>query len=127
MDRILGSRPKAYETDPETGANTLLGFVFLTTDIVPDERAYGGPIEILAGMTVYGVITGIHLVRHREPWGPFSIERPDFAPQFVGKSILDPFEVGNDIDAITRVTITLDGATRAIRKSARQIARQYRP
>ena len=116
---------KAYKTDEETGDNTLVGFVFLTTDVEPDERAYGGPIDILVGMTTDGILTGIRLIKHREPWGPMSIERRNYAPQFVGKSILDPFEVGRDINAVTRVTITLDGAARAIRKSARQIARQH--
>ncbi len=116
---------KAYKTDPDTGENTLIGFVFLTTEVEPDERAYGGPIDILVGMITDGVLTAIRVVKHREPWGPFSIERKDFAPQFVGKSILDPFELGRDIDAIARVTITLDGAVRAIRKSARKIARQH--
>ncbi len=116
---------KAYKADAETGENTLIGFVFLTTDVEPDERAYGGPIDILVGMTTDGVLTGIRVVKHREPWGSFSVERKDFAPQFVGKSVLDPFEVDRDIDAIARVTITLDGAVRAIRKSARKVARQH--
>ena len=116
---------QAYKANAETGENTLVGFVFLTTDVEPEERAYGGPIDILVGMTTAGVLTGIRVVKHREPWGPFSIERKDFAPQFVGKSLLDAFEVGRDIDAIARVTITLDGAARAIRKSARKVARQH--
>ncbi len=116
---------KAYKSDEETGETRHVGFVFLTTDVVPDERAYGGPIDILVGMTTDGVLTGIRVVKHREPWGPFFIERKDYAPQFIGKSVLDPFEVGEDIDAVTRVTLTMDGAARAIRKSARQIARQY--
>lgn len=115
----------AYATDPDNGENTLIGFVFLTTDVEPEERAYGGPIEILVGMTTNGVLTGIRVVKHTEPWGPFSIEEEAFAPQFVGKSVLDPFEVGRDIDAVTRVTITVDGAVRTIRKSARKIARQH--
>ncbi len=45
--------------------------------------------------------------------------------QFTGKSILDRLTVGDDIDSVTRATITVEGATRAIRKSARKIARQH--
>jgi hypothetical protein len=36
---------KAYTTDPNSGTLTLVGFFFLTTDVEPEERAYGGPIE----------------------------------------------------------------------------------
>lgn len=116
---------KAFSKDVETGDLHLLGYVFLTTDVEPHERAYGGPIPILVGMTVDGVLTGVKVRPHNEPWSTFSIDPPEFAEQFVGKSVLDPFEVGRDIDAVTRVTITVNGATRVIKKSARKIARQH--
>jgi hypothetical protein len=64
------------------------------------------------------------VVKHREPYGDFSIDRPEFAAQFVGKSIRDPFTVGSDIDAVSRATISITSATRAIRNSARRVARQ---
>ena len=116
---------KAYKTDPKTGATTLVGVVFLTTDVEPDEWAYGGPIDILVGLTTEGVITAVRVLDHREPFGSFSIEPPEFADQFEGKSIFDPFEEGRDIDSVTRATITIEGAARVIRVSARKVARKY--
>ncbi len=115
----------AYKTDPESGVNTLVGFVFMTDEVEPDEWAYGGEIEALVGMTTEGVITKVKIVDHYEPFGYFSIDPPEFATQFDGKSILERFEEGYDVDSVTGATITVDGAARVIRKSARRIARAY--
>ena len=50
--------------------------------------------------------------------------RPAFAAQFRGKDVRDPFKLGGDIDAVSRATITMSSAVRAIRSSARRIARE---
>ena len=103
---------------------TLLGLAFWTTELDPLERAYDGPIKILVGMDTKGVLTGVVVVEHHEPYGNFSIERPEFAAQFRGKSIRDAFKVGADVDAISRATISVTSSARAIRNSARLAARQ---
>ena len=42
---------KAYGADPRTTPNPpLLGYAFWTTDLVPHERAYHGPIHFLVGL-----------------------------------------------------------------------------
>jgi NosR/NirI family transcriptional regulator, nitrous oxide reductase regulator len=103
---------------------TLLGFVFWTTDLEPLERGYDGPIRMLVGMNTTGVLTGVLVVDHREPYGSFSVDPMEFAAQFNGKSIRDPFKVGVDVDAVSRASITIGSATRAIRNSSRRLARQ---
>src|SRR5262245_11048647 len=65
-----------------SGAPKLVGFAFWTTELVPLERAYDGPIEMLVGMDTQGVLTGVVVVEHHEPYGNFSIEPPQFAAQF---------------------------------------------
>lgn len=123
-----GGKPphyKAYRIDPDTEEETLVGFVFFTTDVEPLERGYEGPIEIMVGMDTAGVISAIRVMRHHEPYGWFSIEPFLFSSQFREKSILDPFRIGRDIDGVSRATITISSATRVIRKSARRIAKQY--
>ena len=114
---------KAYGTDG-SGAPTLLGVAFWTTELEPLERAYDGPIKILVGLDTHGSIVGVLVVEHREPYGYFSVEPPGFAVQFKGKSIRDSFVVGKDIDSVSRATITMTSTTRAIRNSSRRIARQ---
>ena len=115
---------KAFTGDPRAGAQTLLGFVFWTTELEPLERGYDGPIKMLVGLDTTGVLTGVIVVEHHEPYGNFSVEPPEFAAQFKGKSIRDQFKVGVDVDAVSRATITMTSATRAIRNSARRVARQ---
>ena len=104
---------------------TLLGYAFWTTEILPLERAYGGPIAVLVGMDTKGILSGIVIVEHHEPYGDFSIDPPAFAAQFKGKDVRDPFKLGEDIDAVSRATITMSSAVRTIRNSSRRIARAY--
>jgi transcriptional regulator of nitric oxide reductase len=103
----------------------VLGYAVWTTEVVPLERGYGGPIPILVGIDAKGVISGIILGDHREPYGDFSIDRPEFAAHFRNKDIRDPFRLGQDIDAVSRATITMRSAVRAVRDSARRVARQF--
>ena len=116
---------KAYQIDPETGARKLIGFVFFTVDAEPRERGYEGPINIAVGVDLQGAITQIKVVAHREPYGYFSIDRARFAEQFLGKSILDRFRVGRDVDAVSRATISIGTASRSIRKGARRILKRH--
>ena len=104
------------------GGQQVIGLVFWTTELEPLERGYDGPIKILVGMDTKGVLTGVIVAGHNEPYGDFSVDRPEFAAQFKGKSIRDPFRVGADVDAVSRATITVTSAARAIRNSARRMA-----
>jgi NosR/NirI family transcriptional regulator, nitrous oxide reductase regulator len=115
---------KAFVTDQRSGLQTLLGLAFWTTELDPLERGYDGPIKMLVGMDTSGLLTGIIVTEHHEPYGDFSVDRAEFAAQFRGKNIRDPFKVGSDIDAVSRATITVTSASRAVRNSARRAARQ---
>lgn len=104
---------------------TLQGYAFWTTEILPLERGYGGPIAVLVGLDTKGTLTGVIVGEHHEPYGDFSIDPPGFAAQFKGKDVRDPFKLGEDVDAVSRATITMSSAVRAIRNSARRMARQF--
>ena len=115
---------KAFATDPQTGSQALVGLAFWTTEIEPLERGYDGPIKILVGMNPRGILSGIIVVDHHEPYGYFSVDLPEFAAQFAGKDIRDAFRVGADIDAISRASISVGSSSRAVRNGARRLARQ---
>jgi NosR/NirI family transcriptional regulator, nitrous oxide reductase regulator len=123
----LGGTPPhitAYRTDPGSDSRVRpLGFAFWTTDLVPNERGYHGPIRILVGMDAAGILAGVVIDSDTEPYGYFSIEPPAFAAQFKGKSIRDGFRVGADVDAVSRASLSIGSATRAIRDSSRMVAR----
>jgi hypothetical protein len=80
---------------------------------------------MLIGMDPGGTLIDISMVYHNEPFGYFSVDPARFLEQFRGKSVLAPMTVGTDIDAVSRATITNDSAVRAIRESARRMAREY--
>jgi NosR/NirI family nitrous oxide reductase transcriptional regulator len=107
------------------GSQTIVGYAFWTTELVPLERGYGGPIAILVGLDPKGILAGILVGEHHEPYGDFSIDPASFAAQFKGKDVRDPFKLGGDIDAVSRATITMSSAVRAIRNSSRRVARQF--
>jgi NosR/NirI family nitrous oxide reductase transcriptional regulator len=111
---------KAY-----AGGDTVAGYAFWTTELEPLERGFDGPIKILVGLDTKGILTGIIVAQHNEPYGNFSVDLPRFPAQFRGKTIRDPFKVGGDIDAVSRATMTVSSAARAVRNSARRIARQF--
>lgn len=117
---------KAYGADPKTTANPpLLGYAFWTTDLVPNEFGYHGPIHVLVGMDLTGILTGAIVDYDSEPYGYFSVQPPEFGAQFVRKSVRAPFKVGGDIHAVSRATISVTSATRAIRDSARIMAKTF--
>jgi transcriptional regulator of nitric oxide reductase len=116
--------PPHYKAFGPGGAGNVLGFAFWTTEAVPLERGYGGPIPILVGINTKGVLAGVSVGEHREPYGDFSIDMPNFPAQFKNKDVRDPFKLGEDIDAVSRATITMSAAVRTIRNGSRRIARQ---
>lgn len=121
-----GGDPPHYKAFSGAGSSqALLGYAFWTTELVPLERGYSGPIAILVGLDTKGVLTGIVMGEHHEPYGDFSIDRPQFAAHFRNKDVRDPFRLGEDIDAVARATITMASAVRAIRNSSRRVARQF--
>jgi len=114
----------AYSVDPQkTPSSDPLGFAFWTTDLVPNEHGYHGPIHILVGMNMSGVLTGVVVDYDSEPYGYFSVEPKEFAAQFTNKSIRDQFRVGGDVDAVSRASLSINSAARAIRDSSRMMAR----
>jgi transcriptional regulator of nitric oxide reductase len=122
-----GAPPHITAFVNSAGAQVEAGYAFWTTELEPLERGYHGPIKILVGMDRKGILAGVIVVENHEPYGNFSVEPPQFALQFKGKDIRDPFKVGRDVDAVSRASITIESATRAIRNSARRVARELLP
>lgn len=114
----------AYGADPEKTPNdAVIGYIFWTTDMVPYEHGYHGAIHILVGLNLNGTINGAVVDYDSEPYGYFSVELTEFAVQFKGKSIFDKFQVGVDVDVVSRASLSIASATRAIRDSTRIMAR----
>ena len=119
-EHIRGYRDTGDGSEPE-----LVGYVFFTKDIGARWRGYIGSIPILVGLDLKGRLTGVHILKHFEPYGYRSINLPEYAAQFEGKSVLDPFKVYEDVDGYSGATISVAAATRTIRHAARSMAREF--
>ena len=87
--------------------NNLIGYCVNSKDVAPDVKGYSGPIEILIGFSIYGSIEGLKILHHAETSSYANgITERSFLDQFIGKGPKDRFIVGEDIDAITRATIS---------------------
>jgi transcriptional regulator of nitric oxide reductase len=117
---------KVYGADPKSNPNApLIGFIFWTTDVSPNDYGYHGPIHFLVGMDTHGIIQGVVMDYNSEPYGYFSVDPPKFVEQFKNKSIRDPFVIGRDIAAVSRASITMNHAARVLRDSTRTMAKTF--
>ena len=88
--------------------------------------SYGGPIKILTGVNIDGSIAGVKIMEHQDTPGlganaaspSYFVDRArgiTFYGQFTGKKVSDPFEVKNDVVAITASTITSRAVSAAVK------------
>lgn len=115
------------------GEKNVVGYVFLSTDIV-DIPAYSGkPIVTLIGMDTRGVITGVRILKHSEPILLAGIPESvlvTFIHQYYGKSAGAKLEIGQGrsgvtgLDGISGATVTAIAENQVISRSAYDIARQ---
>ncbi len=123
------------DDDSEKDDRELIGYVFLSTDIV-DIPAYSGkPVVTLIGMDTRGIVTGVRVLRHSEPillLGIPEAELTKFIFQYVGKFVGDKITVGKGntgqgmigLDAITGATVTVIAENQVVLRSGLAIARQ---
>lgn len=130
-------KPSYVEAYRHAGANgrELIGYVFLSTDIV-DIPAYSGkPVVTLIGMDTRGIIVGVRILRHSEPILLLGIPEAAltrFVMQYLGKFVGDKIEVGKrragegviGMDAITGATVTVIAQNQVILRSGLAVARQ---
>ena len=92
---------------------------------VTAREGYAGPIRILVGVGIDGVVTGVRIVEHRETPGlgdRIDQSRSDWVYQFDGRSLGNPVEArwlldvdGGDFDQLTGASVTPRAVIKAIR------------
>jgi NosR/NirI family nitrous oxide reductase transcriptional regulator len=119
----------------EGGKTRLVGYVFLSTDVV-DIPAYSGkPVVTLIGMDTRGIITGVRVLKHSEPILLAGIPESallKFIHQYVGKPADAKLVIGRGqqdqgalgLDAISGATVTAIAENQVISRSAYAIGRQ---
>jgi NosR/NirI family nitrous oxide reductase transcriptional regulator len=110
----------------------LIGYAFLTSDMVNIPAYSGQPINILVGIDTGGHITGTRIVHHEEPIlaAGVSEERlAKFVDQYRGKSTSGRIIVGGQregyatVDAISGATITIMVVNATITRAVKMVAK----
>jgi ferredoxin len=125
---LQGTPPAA----PVHQAERLLGYVFLTADVLQIPAYSGKPINNLVGIDVEGRITGVRIVAHEEPIlviGVTPKHLRQFVDQYRGKSVADRIAIGGSmrpgdvvIDSITGASITAMVENVTVMRSAQRVA-----
>ena len=96
-------------------------YAFTSGDAGVEVEGYGGPLQVLVLMDEWGYIEKVELLPNRET--PSYLTEIDWLlEQFTGRSVEDKLTVNEDIDAITRATVTSVALTDTVRLSSRRAA-----
>lgn len=116
---------------PVYANDQLIGYAFLTADMVRIPAYSGRPINVLVGIDTAGHITGARIVQHEEPIlaAGVSEERlAKFVDQYRGKPANGRIVVGGQregyatVDAISGATITVMVINASITRAVRMVA-----
>lgn len=115
---------KKISSDPE--GYGVYGREHLKYYLYPEKSiGWGGPMKVAPVVDIDGKIQEIMVLEHRETPAFFQfIFSSGFFDQFTGKGILDPLELGSDIDGVTGATVSSIAFVEAVRKAMNQTARE---
>lgn len=112
--------------------DTLLGYIFLSTDIVDIPGYSGKPLVTLIGIDTKGTIVVAKVVKHHEPILLVGIPEgalQKFVSQYIGVNAGDKVVLGKSgdpkvkaVDAVSGATVTVIAEDRTIMKSTRSVA-----
>ncbi|MBN9547705.1 MAG: FMN-binding protein, partial [Alphaproteobacteria bacterium] len=105
----------------------LVGYAFVTGDVVDSTGYSGKPINIVVGIDLDGKITGAKLVEHHEPIVLVGIPQAKiehYINGFIGRRVLDPREATRmPVDIVSGATVTMMVIADSMTQSAVKIAR----
>lgn len=99
--------------------DTLKGYIITATS----KNGYGGDIQIVVGVSLEGMVTGVEILSISETAGlGMNAQKEEFREQYVGKSIdahgykvtKSDAAAENEIDAISGATVTSNAVTDAV-------------
>ncbi len=116
---------------PALAGDEVLGWVFLTTDLVSTTGYSGKPIDTLVGIDTDGILTSVQLVKHAEPIVLVGIPESEIkqvTENYAGLDIkkeAEQFGSAHELDIISGATVTImvidDSVVRASLKVARSL------
>ncbi|MBI5461182.1 MAG: 4Fe-4S binding protein, partial [Gammaproteobacteria bacterium] len=125
----FGGEPRAA---PVLAQGAVIGYVYLTDQILPIPAYSGKPISTLVALDMTGTIVGVRIVHHEEPIllaGVSEAQLAAYVEQYRGINAGDRIKVGGaaregyaTVDAITGATITVMVVNQTISKTLQKVA-----
>jgi len=108
--------------------NNIIGYV-----VKVSSKGFGGPIEMMVGVSGDGLLKGIKILKHSETPGLGDhANKPEFSNQYMDKSIENSLEVvkreassDNEIQAISGATITSKAVTAGVNEVIEFIKKNF--
>ena len=108
----------------------LAGYVFSSRQTVHSTGYSAKPLDVIVGLDLNGVITGVAIAEHHEPILVIGVTDEDldaFAAQYVGIDIRDPIRLSSSrrdggLDAVSGATISSLVMNDAVLRSSRAVA-----
>lgn len=111
--RLLGEEPE----------QSLLAVGACSRDLGITVRGWGGELTILAALSPEGRVLDSRIWKHSEtPEYLARLERCRWLEGLRGKSYGDAFHVGDDLDGVSRATVTVQALARSFRQTLRRLA-----
>lgn len=116
--------PEVVEGFSAMKGTTVTGYVIKSTP-----RGFGGPVEVVAGISIDGIIQGVRMGNHQETPGLGTIAKlPVFYEQYNGMKTDQPIGVNKtmsteyEIQAISGATITSSCVTKGVNNAIEAIS-----
>lgn len=88
-----------------------------------EASGYAGPVSVLTGISPNGEILGVEVIDQTETPGFFAlIETSSYLEDMLGKSADSPFALGEDLDAVSRATVSSKAISDAVRNASYTLA-----
>ena len=117
---------------PVIAKDTIIGYVYLTDQILPIPAYSGKPISTLVALDTTATIVGVRIVHHEEPIlqaGITEAQLAAYVEQYRGLNARERIKVGGDtrdgyatVDAISGATITVMVINQTISKTLQHVA-----
>jgi len=113
--RLDGAQPSLWEEHYAVFA-ALRGNSALGRALVVEEIGKHRPITFVVGLKPDGSVQDVAVMAYREAYGG-EVRTTRFLRQYRGKGAADPLRNGDDIKNIAGATLSVDAASRAVRKA----------
>ena len=102
----------------EDRTETIVGWASLN-----EAPGYAGPVKVMVGIDPAGTVLGTYVTSNSETPNYYErIENEKFLEEFIGLPVISPFKIGEEIEAVTRATVTSNAIAEAVRTASYTIA-----